>query len=193
MSFLSRLFNPAGRAAARELERRLEAFRAEIAAAREPAVATPEAFDPLRGRPTELGLSAEDVELELEWIDGLRDAAVLRQALDGGAALPVVPTSHRAVAGEVCHLLAAVSRPDVAGEQGGKLFITDRRLLYLGFSTLSVGWPHVVSVTSADRDLVVRARPDRLLRFRCNAYSDALCGVVIASQLLPHRPTPTSS
>jgi hypothetical protein len=185
MSWLLGLLNPAARAAARDRERRIQALHADVAALRDAKAADATAFDRVRGRPADLGLAPEDVELEMEWLDGLQEAAVLRRAIEGGEALPVVATSHRAVAGDRCHFVASASRPDDAHDRGGKLFLTERRLLYLGDPSIGVGWPHVVAVASSDRDVVVRARSDRLLRFRCNSYSDALRCVVIASRLLP--------
>jgi hypothetical protein len=97
--------------------------------------------------------------------------------------LPQVETSHRAVGGETCHFAAPASRPDLAGDGGGKLFFTSRRLVYIGTTPASVSWAHVAAIDTANRDIVVRGRPDRLLAFRCNSYADALTGAWIARRL----------
>jgi hypothetical protein len=187
MSFLRRLFGGAAAAAERDVERRLGILRAEIDVAREQSDVA--ALERLRSRPAELGLTGDQAELELELLEGLLDAAALRKSLDEGAALPVIPTSHRVVQGERCHLITSASRPDVAGDQGGRVFITDRRLLYLGTPNVSLAWAHVAEVRDEGRDLLLRARTGQVHRFRCNSYGDALRGAVIGVRLASARPT----
>ena len=192
MMWFRRVFDRGARAAQKDLERRLAVFRAELAAVRaagagEASASSTDAataLGRLRGRPAELGLAADDVELEIELIDGLLEVSALRGSLERGQPLPVVDTSHHAVAGEQCHFLASVSRPDVAGDQGGRLFITDRRILYLGAATVSAGWAHLLDVRDQDRDLIVRRRTGQMQIFRCATYSDVLVGAAIVAHLL---------
>jgi hypothetical protein len=194
MSLFATLFNRRERAAARDLERRLRQFRAEIAAVRAGRPAGDQAIDPaalarLRSMPAELGLTGDDAELELELVDGLIAADALQRSLAEGGELPVVPTSHRAVAGERCHLVSAASRPDVPGDEGGRLFLTERRLVHLGSPTISIGWPHVLDAHDEGRDLVIRRRSGQVHVFRCNSYGDALLASCMVSRLArPHGP-----
>jgi hypothetical protein len=182
MSIFSSLFTSQARAAARDLERRATIFRTEALAAR--SAQDPDVLTHLRQRPAELGLTEDDVALELEMVDGLIEVLELRRRAALGCPLPVVETSHRALAAEPCHFVAPVFRPDAPGDAGGKLFFTARRLLYLGSPSTSLSWAHVTALTDVDRDLVVRVRPDGVRTFRCNSYVDTLRGAYIASQLL---------
>jgi len=192
MRFIRHLFGSDARAARRDLERRLAAFRAEIAGARKADTSgagsvssnATASLEQLRDRLAEFGLEADDAELELELIDGLLQVAALRRSLEQGQPLPVVQTSHHAVVGEKCHFLASVSRPDVPGNQGGRLLITDRRIVYLGAATVTAGWAHLLEVGEQDRDLIVRRRTGQVHVFRCAVYSDVLVGAAIASHLL---------
>ncbi len=168
--------------AARELDRRIRQFRAEVLAAR---TASDEAvLTALRARPATLGLTDDDVALELEMVDGLLDVTVLRKAAAAGAPLPDIPTSHKALGGEACRFVAPAFRPDSPNDAGGKLFFTDRRIIYLGSPSATISWAHVADVRDVDRDLVVRVRPDTLRTFRCNSYVDTLRGTYIASVLV---------
>jgi hypothetical protein len=183
MSILRALFQSPARAAARDLDRRIGLFRAEVLAARDCNDAA--RLEALRPRPAELGLTQDDVELELEIVDGLLEVAALRKAVADRTVLPEVATSHRALAGEPCRFLAPVCRPDAPQDPGGKLFLTDRRIVYLGHPSLSLSWAHVTSVADSERDLLVRTRPGKVHIFRCNSYADALRGAFIGGLLVP--------
>ncbi len=178
MSFFGHLFN----ARARDLDRRVRLFRGEVLAAR----SSPDeaALLALRSRPATLDLSDDDVAVELEILDGLLEVAALKKRSAEGAPLEEIPNSHRALAGEPCRFLAPAFRPDVPDDPGGKLFFTDRRLIYLGSPSVSVAWAHVTDVRDADRDLLVHVRPAGLRTFRCNSYVETLRGRYIASRLL---------
>src|SRR5215218_6235311 len=54
---------------------------------------------------------AEDVEIEQEMLEALREALTLEREL-AAAQLPLIETAHRAAAGEACHFSAPVSMPD---------------------------------------------------------------------------------
>lgn len=187
VSFLRDLFSSR---ADRDFRRRVRLFRADVLAAR--SAPDEAALVALRARPTSLGLTEDDVALELEIVDGLLEVIALKKAapLVGSGlqaattALPEIPTSHRALAGETCRFVAPAFRPDSPNDPGGKLFFTDRRIVYLGSPSLTISWAHVVDVRDADRDLVVRVRPDTCRIFRCNSYVDALKGAYLASVLV---------
>jgi len=68
-------------------------------------------------------------------------------------------------------------------DQGGKLFLTDTRVLYLGHSTHEAAWPQVTEVRDQERDLYLTVQPLDLLRFRFVTYLDALKAVELARHL----------
>jgi hypothetical protein len=179
MSFFRNLFRSA---AARDLDRRVRLFRADVLAAR--SASDEAALAALRTRPAALGLSEDDVALELEMVDGLLEVIEMKKVTAAGMPLPEIPTSHRALAGETCRFVAPAFRPDSPGDPGGKLFFTDRRIIYLGSPSLTISWAHVAGVHDAERNLIVRVRPDAIRTFRCNSYVDTLRGGYIASVLL---------
>ncbi len=196
MSFLRNLLSSS---AARDLDRRVRQFRAEVLAARGSSDEC--VLAALRARPAALGLTEDDVALELEMIDGLLEVIALKRAIESGersgvpfdaaqgrpaatALLPEIPTSHRALAGETCRFVAPACRPDSPNDPGGKLFFTDRRIVYLGSPSATVSWAHVADVRDAERDLIVRERSGSIRTFRCNSYVDVLRGGYIASVLV---------
>jgi hypothetical protein len=177
LSFLRPLVTP-GEVAR---ERHLEAFRAEIDAAA--AAGDRARLQALLGRPAQLGLADEDAALECEHVAGLLAALDLRERLARGDPPEVIQTAHRAIAGETCHFIAPASFPDGLMDQGGKLFLTNRRVLYLGHSTSSADWRHVREVRDHERDMFLTVEPLDLLRFRLNSYVDALRAVELARHL----------
>lgn len=181
LSFLERLVGGERRAAERELERRLDVLRGDLRRAR--AAGDIEAIRRLPLRLGELQLTEDDAALELEVVDGLLEVAALKEAMARGEGLPTIATSHGVLGGEACHFLAPAWRPDQAGDGGGKVLFSPRRLIYLGASAVTVSWAHVAEVRDEDRDIVVRARPDRVIALRCNSYADTLRGAWIAQQL----------
>ncbi len=176
MSFFRNLFRSS---ADRDLDRRVRLFRAEVLAAR--SASDEAALAALRTRHAALGLTEDDVALELEMVDGLLEVIEMKKAAAAGMPLPEIPTSHRALAGETCRFVAPAFRPDSPNDPGGKLFFTDRRIIYLGSPSLTISWAHVADVRDADRDLIVRVRPDAIRVFRCNSYLDTLRGAWLAS------------
>ena len=182
----------ASRAAARDLNRRVRSFRANVLAARSSSDA--DRLARLRARPAALLLTEDDVALELEIVDGLLEVLALKKAAAEGAGLPEIPTSHRALAGELCRFAAPAFHPDSHNDPGGKLFFTDRRIIYLGTPSVTISWAHVADVRDADRDLLVRVRPDAVRTFRCNSHVDTLRGTYLASRLLATaRPGPVAT
>ena len=128
---------------------------------------------------------ADDLEIEQEMLEALRDALALERDLAAGQ-LPAVPTAHRAAAGEPCHYSAPVSMPDDPVQPTGRLLLTSGRAAFAGGSrTPSIPWHAARDVIRAGRDLiVVRAGGSDGLRFRCNTFSDAVRGAAIARHLV---------
>jgi hypothetical protein len=128
---------------------------------------------------------AEDVEVEEEMLQALRDALALERSLAAGA-LPAVETSHRVAAGERCHFSAPVSMPDDPAQPTGRLLLTAGRAAFAGGSrSPALPWHATRDVVRSGRDLLfVRAGADEGCRFRCNSFSDAVCGAAIARHLI---------
>lgn len=131
-----------------------------------------------------LGLAEEDVEVEREMLDGLRDLLKLRTELEASG-LPVVETGHRVIGADTCHFSAPASMPDAEGQPAGRLLLTSVRAVFAGGArTSTVSWHGVARVVHSERDIVV-VRKDRetVHRFRCNTFTDAMCGVLVAQHL----------
>jgi hypothetical protein len=162
-------------------ERQLKSFHAEIDAAA--AAGDRARLEALLGRPAQLGLSEDDAALECERVAGLLAAFDLRVRLARGGTPDAIPTTHRAIAGETCYFMAPASFPDGLMDQGGKIFLTNARVLYLGNSTHSADWGHVAEVRDHERDIFLTVQPLDLLRFRFNSYVDALQAAELARHL----------
>lgn len=156
-----------------------DAWDAAVAALDADAVPRLEA--PLRAQPP----LADDVEVEEEMLQGLRDLLALEREL-AAARLPSVETAHRVAAGEPCHFSAPVSMPDDPAQPTGRLLLTSRRAAFAGGSRApAIPWHAARDVVRNGRDLILlRAGGDDGYRFRCNSFSDALCGTAIARHLI---------
>ena len=128
---------------------------------------------------------AADVEVEEEMLQALHDVLALEHELARGA-LPTIETAHRAAAGERCHFSVPVSMPDDAAQPTGRLLLTAGRVAFAGGSRPAmVAWHAAREVIRSGRDLiVVRAGAEDGYRFRCNSFSDAICGAAIARYLI---------
>lgn len=126
----------------------------------------------------------DDPEIQEELEDGF---ARVRRAEAAGA-LPVLETQHRAIGADVCHLAIPASMPDRA-DAFGKLFVTNRRLIFSGPAPLALGIGRIGRVTRQQRDLVIAGGPDGPLRFRCNSFGDAMLAEWLVARLTP-RSTP---
>jgi hypothetical protein len=126
----------------------------------------------------------EDVELEEEMLQALEDLLALERDLARGM-WPSIETSHRVAAGEPCHFSAAVSMPDDPAQPTGRLLLTSGRAAFAGGArTPVVPWHAAREVVRAGRDLLVIRGAEDGMRFRCNSFSDAVCGVAIARRLM---------
>ena len=126
---------------------------------------------------------AEDLELEEEMLEALRQLVALSQDLDASRP-PVVETTHRVVGNDVCHFNAAVSVPDDPAQPTGRLLLTSRRAAFAGGGRVpSLPWHAVRHVVQDGRDMLLVGIGDTAVRFRCNSFPDAVCGAAIASYL----------
>lgn len=164
-----------------DLDRRIVQFREELAAARK--ARRSETVAALAARREALGLSEDDVALELELIDALLESWGLEGRLAEGHTPSAVETQHRAIGDEACYFLAAVSLPDTEAHETGKLFFTPTRCLFVGSRTRSLGWRRIKAVRDDERDLIIIADAD-VLRFRCNTFGESLRGAVVGRWLI---------
>jgi hypothetical protein len=172
----------AQRQAQRDTAHRASEFRSEVHAAIGQAAGEGERarLEALLRKPAEVGLPDEEVELELETLHGALDAIALRDTIarDG---LPVVEHQHKALGDDRCYFRAAVFLASDGSDRTGRLFLTDRRVVFLSAPLVSLSWGGVASVEAEHRDLIVSSTSRGVLyRFRCNSFSDARCAEVIA-------------
>jgi hypothetical protein len=160
----------------------LRRFRADVKTALAGALDRT-AIDALLQRPAADGLAEDDVELEVEALHGAVDLLDLqaRVARDG---LPSVAHQHKALAGERCAFIASVSLADDAAQRTGRLFLTDKRLVFVATPLVTLPWGAIQRIVDDGHDLIVVA-PGRgaVHRFRCNSFADARCGRWLAEQL----------
>jgi hypothetical protein len=133
---------------------------------------------------------ADDVEIEEEMLDGLRQLLVLEREL-AASRLPLIETSHRVVGADRCHFSVPVSMPDDPAQPTGRLLLTSTRAVFAGGTrTPAVPWHAAGDVGHAGRDLLVALRNGEAQRFRCNSFADALCGAAIARHLMRQARSP---
>jgi hypothetical protein len=167
---------------------RLVAWRAKWSAAAEAEDASQHAA--LTRELESFSLSDDEVEIEREMLDALERIGALSP---GG--LPRVETGHRVVGTDVCHFVGPVSMPEEPMQPTGRLLLTSARAIFVGGANgTALPWHTVTKVISAERDLVLlRADQQRLYRFRCNSYADALEAAWIARRLISSRRQPLVS
>ena len=132
---------------------------------------------------------ADDLEIEAEMLDGLRQLLDLEREL-AASRLPIVETTHRVVGSDRCHFSAPVSMPDDPAQPTGRLLLTSTRAVFAGGArTPALPWHAARDVLQSGRDLLFVFRHanqdggDGGHRFRCNSFADALCGAAIARHL----------
>lgn len=130
---------------------------------------------------------ADDVEVEEEMLDGLRQLLEVGREL-AASRLPIVETTHRVVGADRCHFSAPVSVPDDPAQPTGRLLLTSTRAVFAGGArTPALPWHGVREIVQSGRDVIVvlgRAGEGDGQRFRCNSFADALCGAAIARHLV---------
>ena len=129
---------------------------------------------------------ADDIEMEEEMLDALRQVIALEAELGAGRP-PVVETSHRVVGADRCHFSAPVSLPDDPAQPTGRLLLTSTRAVFAGGARApALPWHGVREVVQSGRDLLFvfqRSAGDEGQRYRCNSFGEALCGAAIARYL----------
>jgi hypothetical protein len=143
-----------------------------------------ETLERLLQMPAALGITEEEVELELEMVHGALDRLALRERLarDG---LPILEHQHKALGADRCHFRCSAFTVDEAGHRPGRLFLTHRRLVFLASPLLALPWSATASIEDDERDIVVNTvTPGVSYRFHCNSFSDARCGVLIAQTVM---------
>jgi hypothetical protein len=128
---------------------------------------------------------ADDLEIEEEMLDALRQLLQLEREL-AASRLPLLETTHRVVGADRCHFSAPVSMPDDPAQPTGRLLLTSARAVFAGGArTPALPWHAAREVVRQDRDLLfIRAGIDDGYRFRCNSFADALCGAAITRHLM---------
>jgi hypothetical protein len=168
--------------AERETRRRAGEFHGEVQQAIEASLASGDRapLDALLGKPADVGLKEEDVELELEALHGAIEALALRETI-AREGLPMVEHQHKALGDDRCHFVASAFLASDGSDRTGRLFLTDRRVLFLSSPMLSLSWGSIASIETDHRDLVIVSTSRGVAhRFRCNSFADARCGEVIA-------------
>lgn len=157
-----------------------ERWSAAVAALDETAVAPLEAS--LRQQPP----IADDVEIEEEMLDGLKQLLALERDLAAGHP-PLIDTTHRVVGADRCHFSAPVSIPDDPAQPTGRLLLTSTRAVFAGGTRApALPWHGVRDVVQSGRDVLFvlnRGGEDSGQRYRCNSFAEALCGAAIARYL----------
>jgi hypothetical protein len=184
-----RLFGKSATLSARESE--LLKFRTEIDAAAERDATTgswPGLQNGLLGRLVErageLVLTEDDGAVELEMLDGYQQLVDLAQSVERGG-LPVVETQHRVIVGETCRFSAPATRfaeSTDADATSGRVFLTDRRVVFLGPSVISGFWPSFAVIGRSGRDLLLSSATRRL-QFRFNTFADAMRAAWLSDRL----------
>jgi hypothetical protein len=128
---------------------------------------------------------ADDLEIEEEMLDALKQLLELEREL-AASRLPGVETSHRVVGSDRCHFSAPVSMPDDPAQPTGRLLLTSTRAVFAGGTRApALAWHATRDVIQSGRDLLLlHAHGDDGHRFRCNSFTDALCGAAIARHLM---------
>jgi hypothetical protein len=130
----------------------------------------------------------EDVEVELEMLDGLEALRSLQHTVAGGA-LPVVETHHRVVGTDACHFTAPASLPVDESHASGRVLFTASRAIFIGGARpVSTAWHAVHEVLRSERDVLL-VRPDHTpaAHFRFNTFGDAVAAAFLALQLRKTR------
>jgi hypothetical protein len=65
----------------------------------------------------------------------------------------------------------------------GKLFVTNRRVIFSGPSPVAIGLGHVIKTDRHERDIVIVSGVAGLLRFRCNSFGDAMLALWLLDRL----------
>ena len=163
----------------------IRAFRAAVTRdlREDPSPEDRAALEALLRMPEEQGLPDDEVELETEALQGALDVITLKETVAKGG-LPVIEHQHRALGADRVHFLASAFLASDGSDRTGRLFLTNRRLVFVTTPMVALSWSGILSIDQQSRDLVITTTGrDTLYQFRCNSFSDARCGAFIARQL----------
>jgi hypothetical protein len=125
------------------------------------------------------GDAADDYEMQVEMLDGLRHLLVVA----GADTLPLIETQHRVIGTDRCHFLAPVSIAS-GGDASGKLLLTEHRaILTGGGAPRTWAWHRVRRFEREGYDLQIMTGGDDFLILRCNTFGDALLAWHIGNRL----------
>jgi hypothetical protein len=184
-SLVERFGGKAADPAAAERAAKVRAFRGAVARdlRDDPSRDDRAALEALMRMPEEQGLPDDEVELETEALQGALDVIALKEAVAAGG-LPLIEHQHRALGADRVHFLASAFLASDGSDRTGRLFLTNRRLVFVTTPMVAVSWGGILSIEQQARDLVITTTGrDTLYQFRCNSFSDARCGAFIARQL----------
>jgi hypothetical protein len=184
-SLVDRFGGKAADPAAAARAAQIRAFRAAVARdlRDDPSPEDRAALEALLRMPEEQGLPHDEVELEIEALQGALDVIALKESVARGG-LPVIEHQHRALGADRVHFLASAFLASDGSDRTGRLFLTNRRLVFVTTPMVTVSWGGILSIEQQARDLVITTTGrDTLYQFRCNSFSDARCGAFIARQL----------
>lgn len=184
-SLVDRFSGKTAEPAAAARAEQVKAFKAAVARdlRDDPSSADRAALEALLRQPQEQGLPDDEVELEVEALQGALDVIALKESVarDG---LPLIEHQHRALGEDRVHFLASAFLASDGSDRTGRLFLTHRRLVFVTTPMVTLSWSGILSIEQQARDLVITTTGrDMLYQFRCNSFSDARCGVFIARQL----------
>ena len=142
----------------------------------------------LREQLDHLATAGQDLELELEMLDGLEALRALQHAVNGGA-VPVLETHHRVVGTDACHFTAPASLQAGESHASGRVLFTASRAIFIGGARPSAAaWHAIHDVLRSDRDVVlVRADHTPAAHFRFNTFGDAIAAAFLARHLRKPR------
>jgi hypothetical protein len=132
----------------------------------------------------ELELRDEEISDELAQIRASLEAVDLADKLAHDA-LPVVTSIEPLAPDDVCHFVTPVRFGRRRADQFGHLSLTSGWLKFRGALDISVAWTEIADVQRAGRDIIVSLHDSkRVLRFSCNAISEAAQAGVLAQHLV---------
>jgi hypothetical protein len=165
-----------------ELARRLGQFRHEVNKIGDHP--TRADLESLLALARDLAIRDDEISDELAQIRASLEAVDLACRLTHDP-LPVVTSVEPLAPGDVCHFVSPVRFGRRRSDQFGHLALTSGWLKFRGTLDISVAWTEVVGVQRAGRDIIVSLHDSkRVLRFSCNAISEAARAGVLAQHLM---------
>lgn len=180
---------PPHAAAEKELQRRLSGFQAEFTDAE--AALNSERCQKLLSRPGELGLRDDEVAGEIALLESYADYFDFADPLEAnGNKLSAVPGHERVVGDDSCFYAVPAFLDKRGPDENGQLYLTDKRVLFLGSSLTAFPWKKVAHAERHNHALTVQ-RNDRQTpyEFTFNSLGEALkvefvVKTILAAQLV---------